>query len=204
MRIFNPQGKDAQLMNRSVLLATLVTHFIAIPSFAAKELTTGKGLVEEFKVEEGKQTVKTVVPKGWEPIVDYLNTPLVLVSKKGVQDLRTVIQVVPYGVKDPEDNLQKIKKDPDEFYSQKEEDLEASDGESISYEPFKEVVKDGMTICSIGIRYSDDHGEFLDRSYYISTKSKELFYVKALVPVDQEKEHIEEVDRTIASIAAQN
>ncbi len=191
-------------MNRSVLLATLVTHFIAIPSFAAKELTTGKGLVEEFKVEEGKQTVKTVVPKGWEPIVDYLNTPLVLVSKKGVQDLRTVIQVVPYGVKDPEDNLQKIKKDPDEFYSQKEEDLEASDGESISYEPFKEVVKDGMTICSIGIRYSDDHGEFLDRSYYISTKSKELFYVKALVPVDQEKEHIEEVDRTIASIAAQN
>jgi hypothetical protein len=192
------------MFQRSVLFAALVINLIAIPSYAAKELTTGKGAVEEFKIEDGKVSVKTLVPKGWEPVVDVLNSPLVLLSKKGAQDMRTVIQVIPYGIKDPEDNLQKIKKDPDEFYSQKEEYLEEVDGESIAYEQFQEVVKDGTTVCSIGVKYSDPHGEFLDRAYYVSTKSKELFYIKALIPLDLEKEHLEEVNRTIASIAAQN
>jgi hypothetical protein len=178
------------------LLVTQKTAFSAVKSL------TGKDMVEEFKVDSGR--VKTLVPKGWEPVVGVLNTPLSLLSKKGSQGLRTVIQVVPFALKDKDDDLLKFKKDPEEFYAQKEEYLEGLDGESISYEPYTETVKDGSTICSIGIKYKNSLGHFLDKTWYISSKTKELFFVKALIPLDLEEEHVDEVNRVIASITSQN
>jgi hypothetical protein len=166
------------------------------------KLTTGSDSVAEFQLESGR--MKTLVPYGWEPVIGVLNTPLALLSKKGAQDLRAVIQIVPYGVKDMNDDLAKIKKDPDEFYDQKEDWLEGMDGESISYEPYSESVKDGTTVCSIGIKYKHANGHFLDKTWYVSSKSKELFYVKALIPLDQEAEHLVQANRVIASISDQN
>jgi hypothetical protein len=171
-------------------------------AFSAVKSLTGKDMIEEFQVETGK--VKTLVPKGWEPVVGVLNTPLAILSKKGNQDLRTVIQVAPFGLKDKDDDLMKIKKDPEDFYSQKEEYLEGLDGESISYEPYTETVKDGATICSIGIKYKHAAGRFLDKTWYISSKTKELFFVKAVIPLDLEEEHVADVNRVIASISSQN
>lgn len=190
------------MYQRALQAFAVFVFFAANPAFSAIQPKTGKGLVEEFQIESIK--MKTLVPEDWAPVTGVLNTPLALLSKKGAQDVRTVIQIVPYGVKDTQGDFQKFKKDPDEFYSQKEEMLEGLDGESISYEPFTETVKDGATIQSIGIKYENLQGRFLDKTWYISSKSKDLFYVKAMIPLDLESEHVDEVNRVIASISSQN
>ena len=180
---------------KSFLALVLSYFFITPSSFSA---------IKEFNVSNHTQKVKALVPTGWEPVIDVLNTPLALLSKKGLQDKRTVIQIVPYGVTDKDDLLLKFKKDPEEFYSQKEKWLEGLDGESISYEPFEESIKDGTVTYSIGIKYKNPNGEFLDKTYYLSSKTKGIYYVKAVIPLDMEEEHIPEINRVISSITNQN
>ena len=186
------------------LSISLVFFLTAHPSLAIEKNTTANADIKTFSVNKKTSTVKTWLPKGWEPLIDVYNTPLALLSKKGAQDKRTVIQIVPYGIKDSEDNLLKFKKDPEEFYAQKEDWLESMDGETISYEPFEEIIKDGTITYSIGIKYKNDLGRFLDKTYYLSSKSKGIFYVKAVIPLDFEEQHTSEVNRVISSIANQN
>ena len=158
--------------------------------------------IREFKTNEG--SIKSIVPKNWEPLVNYLNAPLTFISKKGLMDRRSVIDVIPFGVKDLEDKLSQIKKDPEEFYNQKEEWLEGFNGESLSYEPYREIKKDGASIYSIGIKYKNSLGEYLDQSFYISTKSKQIFFVKVLIPLDQEYLNRNFAYEVVESIATRN
>ena len=176
--------------------ALIVASFLMVSSSQAAIQT------KEFKIEG--QSVKTIIPEGFEAIPGLLNSPLSIISKKGLQDRRTVVSITPYGIKDTANDLDKIKKDPDTFYADKEEWLEQINGSSISYEPFETYKKDGATIYSVGIKYKISMGEFLDQTYYVSTASKELFYVKALIPLDQENAHSVEVDHVIKNLAAKN
>lgn len=177
-----------------MIIISLVT---SMSVFAAPE-------VKEFTVGDNKQKIKTLVPEGWDALPNVYNTPLSLLSKKGLQDLSTVVQIVPFGVKDSDDGLSKIQKDPESYYSQKEEQVDGQDGDILSYEPFEESKKDGATIYSIGVKYKNAFGEFLDQTYYISTKSKEMFYVKALVPLDLEAQHTPVVSQVINTISSKN
>jgi|GEM_PF-6223727 len=177
-------------------------------SFAAKpshnKPKSEPSAVREFAVNKKTMKLKALVPSGWEPVVDVMNTPLALLSKRGAQDLRSVIQIVPYGVTDSEDHFTKFRKDPEEYYAQKEEWLDQMNGEAISYEPFEEITQEGSTTYSIGIKYKNDLGQFLDRTFYISSKTKGLFFVKAVIPLDQEDDYSHEVNRVISSIRLEN
>jgi hypothetical protein len=192
-------------MKRFFLSSALLANFLMILSMLPLRAETKSDLKQRtFAVNQKTVKFKGLIPEGWEALVDVYNTPLTLVSKMGSQDSRSVIQIIPYGVKDHDDSLLKFKKDPEEFYSQKESWLEMMDGESISYEPFEESLADGMAIFSIGIKYKNDLGHFLDKSFYLSSKKKEIFFVKAIIPLDFEKEHSGELDRVVRSLATLN
>jgi hypothetical protein len=184
--------------------ARVLFLFPLVFSISSLAETKTHSALKSFSVNGKTLSVKTWVPEKWEALVDVFNTPLALVSKKGTQDSRSVIQIVPYGVKDRDEVFLKFKKDPEEFFSQKEKWLETMDGEAISYEPFEETVRDGVAIYSVGIKYKNDLGHFLDKSYYLSSKNKEIFFVKAVIPLDFEKEHSDELDRVIRSLATHN
>jgi hypothetical protein len=160
--------------------------------------------VKEFSVPESNQKFKSIVPAGWDAITGLLGSPLSLISKKGQQGTASVIEVVPYGRKDTNDLFKKMQKDPESFYSLKEDEVDAAEGEMISYLPFEEIKKDGATIYSIGVKYKDDGGEYLDQTFYVSTKGKELFFVKALVPLDLENDHATIVSQVVDSVSAKN
>lgn len=185
------------MMLRNTRLLSLAL-LIAAPSFAAKTE------IKEFTVGDDKQKITSLVPAGWDAIPNLMNTPLALISEKGLQDQASVIQIVPYGVKDSDDALSKMQKDPESYYSQKEEQVDDLDGDIISYQPFEETKKDGVSIYSIGVKYKNQMGEFLDQTYYVSTKSKELFYIKALVPTDLEGQHSPLVSQVINTLSAKN
>ena len=192
-------------MKRFFLNSALLANLLMTPFMLPLHAETKSDLKPRtFTVNQKTARFKGLVPEGWEALVDVYNTPLTLVSKKGSQDSRSVIQIIPYGVKDHDDSLVKFKKDPEEFYSQKESWLEMMDGESISYEPFEESLADGIAILSIGIKYKNDLGHFLDKSFYLSSKTKEIFFVKAIIPLDLEKEHSGELDRVVRSLATLN
>jgi hypothetical protein len=174
-----------------------ITAFIFLSNAHAFAAST----IKEFKV--GADTVHTLVPEGWDAMQNYLNIPVAMVSKKGLQDRRAVIQITPYGIKD-DGQFAKAEKDPEEYYAQKEEMLESMGGESLTYEPFEETKKDGATVLSIGVKYKTPVGEFLDKTYYISTKSKQMYFVKSLVPLDMENEQNVAVNDVINSISAKN
>ena len=183
-------------MNKKLVFASvlLITHF-SVSAFAA---------VKEFKVGDDKQKVTALVPEGWDAFVNYANTPLALISPKGLQQLSTVVQIVPFGVKDSIEGLDDIEKDPESYYSQKEDQVDGLDGDIISYYPFEKTKKDGATIYSIGVSYKNAAGEFLDKTYYVRTQSKELFYIKTLVPMDLENKHGELVSQVINTVSAKN
>ena len=130
--------------------------------------------------------------------------PLVLLSKMGSQELRTAIEIVPYGVKDNKIDLAKLKKDPESFFEQKEKWLGNVYGYSLSYLPLKETKKDGATVYSIGIKYKSDQGNFLDKTYYISTKGKEIYSIKAMIPLDLEQAHEVAVNKIVQTISTRN
>ena len=185
-------------MFKKIIVTSLFSLFLIPATFAV----TQDAPIKEFKIDG--DTVHTSVPEGWDAITGFLNVPIALVSKKGLQDQRSVIEIVPYGITDEKNDLAKIQKDPEEFYAQKEEWLEGMNGESISYEPFEETKRDGATIYSVGIKYKNPMGEFLDKTYYVSTKSKQLYFIKSLVPLDMENEHNSVVSEVINTISAKN
>lgn len=176
----------------------IFASFISISSFAAVDSKT----IKQFKIENS--VVKTIVPDQWSPMTDVLNTPLALVSKKGAQNTRAVIQIVPYNEIDKDDFLSKVKKDSNQYYADKESWLGGVNGESIQYYPLEEKSISGGKVFSIGIKYKNEFGEYYDQSFYLSTKTKHLFYVKALTPLDMAEEQTANINRVIASIAEQN
>jgi hypothetical protein len=191
-------GKDALIMLRKNTLLLLVGLVSSSAAFAASPV------IKDFTVGDSKMKIKSMVPEGWDSFVNLYNTPLSLVSQPGLQDKATVIQIAPFDAKDNDDNFADIKKDPENYYSQKEEQVEGLDGDIISYLPFEESKKDGATIYSIGVKYKNTFGEFLDQTYFVTTKSKELFYVKALVPLDQLNAHDPIVSQVINTLSTKN
>ncbi|MBC7396161.1 MAG: hypothetical protein H7333_01865 [Bdellovibrionales bacterium] len=123
-------------------------------------------------------------------------------SPKGTSGNRTVIHVTPYGVTDKDDLLKKIPKDPEEYVKQKEEWLENVDGESISYDSFHEESVNDSTIYSIGMSYSVDKGKFHQQTYYVSDKSKHIYFISALIPIEQDNETQNTVKAVARSIAS--
>jgi len=193
-------GKDArEFMQKNILLASLLLTIIFIaPAFAEKS----EPALKNFTVHG--QTVHVLVPDGWAAMHGFLNVPISMVSEKGLQDQRAVIEIIPYGVKDPNDQLAKIQKDPEEFYAQKEDWLIKNGGESMSYLPYVETKKDGASVYSIGIKYRSPAGDFLDESYFVSSKSKQLYFIKVLTPLDMLGDHATQVSEVINTISTKN
>jgi hypothetical protein len=186
-------------MFKKITIACSLASLLLLPTAFAASKTT---VMKDFKFDG--DTIHTSVPAGWDAISGFLNVPVALVSPKGLQDQRSVIEIVPFGISDQKNDFAKIKKDPEEFYAQKEEWLEGMNGESISYEPFEETQKDGATITSVGIKYRTPMGEFLDKSYYVSTKSKQIYFIKTLVPLDLQNEHNTVVSEVVNTVSAKN
>jgi hypothetical protein len=185
------------MMLRNPGLTLLLSLTVSFSAYAAPQ-------IKDFKVGDEKLKVTSLVPDGWDAFTNYSNTPLALLSPQGLQSLSTVVQIVPFGVKDSNDDLKEIQKDPDSYYSQKEEQAESLNGDILSYLPFEETKKDGATIYSIGVKYKNATGEFLDKTYYVSTKSKELFYIKTLIPLDLQNQHGEIVSQVVNTISSKN
>jgi hypothetical protein len=179
---------------------SLAVSLFSIVSFTPVFAATNA--VKDFKTST--DTIHTLVPEGWDAFQNYLQIPVAMVSKKGLQDQRAVIQITPVGIKDDKGEFAKIQKDPEQYYAQKEEMLDNSQGESIAYVPFQETKKDGATIYSIGVKYKNPMGEFLDKTYYISTRSKQIYFVKSLVPLDMQNESNAAVEDVVNSISAKN
>jgi hypothetical protein len=169
---------------------------------ATKTASSVPDHVQDFNFDG--DTIHTLVPQGWTAMNGALNIPVALVSEKGTQDQRAVIEITPYGKKDAGGVFSKLKKDPENFYDQKEEWLSKTDGQSISYLPFNERKLDGSTIYSIGIKYKSAQGNFLDETYYISTKSKQLYSIKVLEPLDLVKTHDVAINEVINSVSTRN
>jgi hypothetical protein len=186
------------MQNKITVPVTLLSLFLISFAFADNSSIQYK----DFKVDA--QTIHVSVPQGWEAMHDFLNVPISLVSEKGLQDQRAVIQIFPYGVKDENNTFTKVKKDPEEFFAQKEEWLGKIGGESISYLPFQETTHDGSTVYSIGIKYKSPAGEFLDETYYVSSKTKQLYFIKSVTPLDMLKEHQTQVSEVVNTLSSKN
>jgi len=177
------------------LLSTLSLNFSAFASIIASEF-------KDFKIEN--ETVHTFVPEGWQSSKDFLNSPISMFSPKGAQGMRSVIQIVPLANKDDDFSFLKMKKDPEIFIEEKEKWLKSVSGKSMAYQPFTETKFDGGTIYSVGIKYKVAEGEFLDETFFVSSKSKQQFYVKALVPLDLLKNHEALVSKVLNTVSAKN
>ena len=157
------------------------------------------GKLQEFK--ESKETYKVEVPDQWTAIEGLLDVPLSVVSKTGSEGNRAVVSVVPMYKDDG--SFKKLDKNGDDYISQKEDWLDAIDGEALSWDDYHEQKIDGATVYSIGVTYKVDHGTFHDRTYFVLNKNKKLFYIKTMVPKDLEasqNKHVNEIVRSIASV----
>ena len=157
--------------------------------------------IQEFKVKEGE--FKLDLPPQWDHAEALLGIPVTLVSPLGAGGQRAVISITPYGVIDKDDVLKKIKKDPEEYVKQKEDWLENVDGESLSYDSFHEETENGSTIYSIGMSYKVEAGTYHEQTFFVSDKTKHIYFVTALVPQQldaQTNTIVKAVTRSIASV----
>jgi hypothetical protein len=180
----------------SVSSLSLLSLLLLPAAFAEK--TTSK----DFTVEGN--TVHTEIPAGWSAMQGMFNVPITFVSEKGLQEQRSVIEIIPYGEKDTNNELSKVKKDPAEYYAQKEAWLDSVKGESMRTLPLTETKKDGALIYSIGMKYKTPQGEFMDKTYYVSSKSKQLYFIKTMVPLDMLDAHQNIVSEVVNTISAKN
>ncbi len=174
--------------------------FIALLFFSLTSTAVSFAKTQDFTVE--KDHFKVEVPDTWIVPKYSLGAPVALVSKMGKSDRRSVVQIVPYGIKDDENKLKKFEKDPEDYVEQKENWLESVRAESLSYDDYAEEKINGNTLYSIGVTYHGLDGVFHERQYYISTASHKIFYVKTLIPDDLEKTDNQVSEKIVRSIAS--
>ena len=185
-------------MNKKITaLASLVSVFAISPSWGNTNDT-----YKDFKFEGN--TIHAYVPEGWSALTGVINVPLTFLSEKGTQDTRAAISVVPFEESSDRDGFATLKKDPENFYDQKEKSIHESGGRSISYVPFKEEKKDGAKIYSIGIRYHLNDADILDKTFYVTSKNKQSYMIKVLMPSDLEKENEVAINKEVEAISARN
>ena len=184
-------------MNQKLIAVALFcyTYAFCTPPAAAEGY-------KDFKFEGN--TIHAFVPTGWSALTGVINIPLTFLTEKGNQDTRGAISVIPFDETSEKDGFANLKKDPENYYDQKEKTLHASGGESISYIPFQEQKNDGAKIYSIGIRYHLGEADILDKTYYITSKNNHAFMVKVLMPFDLEKENEVAINKEVETISARN
>ena len=173
-----------------------MTYLFTLTLFFAQANSWGK--IQDFKIQN--EHIKVEVPDPWTASVNTFDVPISMSSKMGTAGSRSVVQIVPLGKDDG--SFKKLTADPEEYIRQKEAWLAEIDGKALSFDEFNEDKINGATIYSVGSTYQNDLGTFHDRSYYVVTKNKSIYYLKTFVPADLEKEHAKTVVEVVRSIAS--